>query len=34
MHPDRALWVPAPREPERTGFVPSNKWREGTQKAF
>ena len=34
MHPDRELWVPAAREPERTGFVPSNKWREGTQKAF
>ena len=34
MHPDRELWVPAAREPERTGFVPSNKWREGSQKAF
>ncbi len=34
MHPDRALWVPEPRAPEKTGFVPQNKYREGSQKAF
>jgi len=34
MHPDRELWVPEPREPEKTGFVPQNKYREGSQKAF
>ncbi|MDA0663333.1 MAG: dihydroxy-acid dehydratase [Proteobacteria bacterium] len=34
MHPDRVLWVPAPREPVKTGFVPSNKYREGSGKAF
>lgn len=34
MHPDRQLWVPSPREPEMTGFVPGNKWRENSQKAF
>ncbi len=34
MHPDRALWVPEPREAARTGFVPSNKHREGSGKAF
>ena len=34
MHPDRELWVPQPRDPEKTGFVPQNKYREGTQKAF
>jgi len=34
MHPDRELWVPEPREPEQTGFVPQNKYREGTQKSF
>jgi dihydroxy-acid dehydratase len=34
MHPDRRLWVPEPREPQRTGFVPGNKYREGSQKAF
>jgi len=27
MHPDRKLWVSAPRNPVRTSFVPSNKWR-------
>ena len=34
MHPDRELWVPEPREPVQTGFVPQNKYRQGTQKAF
>lgn len=34
MHPDRALWVPQPRDAEKSGFVPQNKFREGTQKAF
>ena len=27
MHPDRALWVPEPREAEETGFKPQNKFR-------
>tara|TARA_Y100001970_G_scaffold294331_1_gene450783 strand:+ start:88831 stop:90699 length:1869 start_codon:yes stop_codon:yes gene_type:complete len=34
MHPDRELWVHAARKPEITGFVPSNKYREGSAKAF
>jgi len=34
MHPDREVYVPQPREAERTGFVPSNKYREGSQKSF
>jgi len=34
MHPDRMLYVPQPRDAERTGFVPQNKHREGSQKAF
>ncbi len=34
MHPDREVYVPQPREAGRTGFVPSNKHREGSQKAF
>ena len=34
MHPDRELWVPDARAPEMTGFVPSNKYREGAAKAF
>jgi dihydroxy-acid dehydratase len=34
MHPDRVLWVAEPREPERTGFVPSNKFRKDSAKAF
>ena len=34
MHPDRELWVSKPREPVRSGFVPSNKWRADSQKAF
>ena len=27
MHPDRKLWVSEPRNPVKTSFVPSNKWR-------
>ena len=34
MHPDRELWVPNARAPEMTGFTPSNKYREGSAKAF
>jgi dihydroxy-acid dehydratase len=34
MHPDRELWVSDARAPEMTGFVPSNKYREGSSKAF
>jgi dihydroxy-acid dehydratase len=34
MHPDRELWVNEPREAVRTGFVPSNRFRPGTAKAF
>ena len=34
MHPDRVLWVPEPRESARSGFVPQNRYREGSQKAF
>jgi len=34
MHPDRQLWVPQPRAAEKSGFVPQNKYREGSQKAF
>lgn len=34
MHPDRALWVPEPRDADKSGFVPNNKYREGTQKTF
>ena len=34
MHPDRVLWVKDPREAVRTSFVPSNKFRAGSGKAF
>jgi dihydroxy-acid dehydratase len=34
MHPDRVLWVKEPREPVKTSFVPSNKYRAGSGKAF
>ena len=27
MHPDRELWVPQPREPEQSGFTPTNRFR-------
>lgn len=34
LHPDREVWVRAPRHAERSGFVPSNKHRPGAGKAF
>ena len=34
MHPDRVLWVPQPRQPERGGFVPDNIHRPGSGQAF
>jgi dihydroxy-acid dehydratase len=34
MHPDRQLWVSEPRNADRSGHVPSNKWRPGIEKAF
>ena len=34
MHPDRILWVNNPRAPVRTAFVPSNKYRADSGKAF
>jgi dihydroxy-acid dehydratase len=34
MHPDRVLWVKEPREPQRTSFVPTNKYRVDTAKVF
>lgn len=34
MHPDRKLWVSEPRDARKSGFVPKNKWREGSEKAF
>ena len=34
MHPDRVLWVKNTREPVKTDFVPSNKYRAGSGKAF
>lgn len=34
MHPDRQLWVNEPREAQRSGHVPKNKWRPGTERAF
>jgi len=34
MHPDRQLWVPEPRDDKKSEFVPQNKYREGSQKAF
>ncbi|MEE9335452.1 MAG: dihydroxy-acid dehydratase [Granulosicoccaceae bacterium] len=34
MHPDRQLWVPQPRNAEKSGFIPQNKYRKGSQKAF
>lgn len=30
MHPSRELWVSDPRDPIRTDFIPSNKFRAGT----
>ena len=34
MHPDRVLWVPDPRDAVKTSFVPSNKYRAESGKAF
>ncbi|MEM7258588.1 MAG: dihydroxy-acid dehydratase, partial [Pseudomonadota bacterium] len=34
MHPNRNLFVPEKRAADRTGFVPANRWREGSQKSF
>ncbi len=34
MHPNRSVFVPEERPADRTGFVPSNKWRDGSQKSF
>lgn len=34
MHPDRVLWVKEPREAARSGFVPENKYRADSKKAF
>ena len=34
MHPDRVLWVKNLREPVKTDFVPSNKYRAGSGKTF
>ena len=34
MHPDRELWVNEPRDAERSGFVPHNKWRPETAREF
>jgi len=28
MHPGRELWINEPREPEASGFIPANKWRD------
>ena len=34
MHPNREVWVREPREATRSGFVPKNKHRPATEKAF
>jgi dihydroxy-acid dehydratase len=34
LHPNREVWVPNPRDAKRSGFVPRNKHRPETQKAF
>lgn len=34
IHPDRMLWVKDLREPHKSSFIPSNKWRPGVEKAF
>ena len=34
IHPGRELWVKHKREPVKSGFVPSNKYRPGAEKAF
>ncbi len=34
IHPGRELWVKNKREPQKSGFVPSNQYRPGSEKAF
>ena len=34
MHPDRDLWINEPREPVKTTFIPTNKFRATSGKAF
>lgn len=34
LHPNREVWVREPRTAERSGFVPKNKYRPETDKAF
>jgi len=34
MHPDRDVYVPQPREAKKSGFIPANRFRAGTEKAF
>ena len=34
LHPNREVWVRQPREAARSGFVPTNKHRPETTKAF
>ena len=34
LHPNREVWVRDPRPAERSGFVPQNRHRPGTAKAF
>ena len=34
LHPNREVWVRDPRPAERSGFVPRNRHRPGTAKAF
>jgi dihydroxy-acid dehydratase len=34
MHPERQLWVNEPRQSGRSGHVPRNRFRPGTEKAF
>lgn len=34
MHPDRELWINEPREPVKTTFIPTNKFRAASGKAF
>ena len=34
MHPDREVWVCAPRDSAAADFVPSNKYRPGLEQAF
>ena len=34
MHPDRELWINEPREPVKTTFIPTNKFRAASGKSF